>query len=63
MSMTASRSLVSRLVRHTLAGQLKFAALLFLPAGSLKYWPGWGYLAAGLLSELRFCFYFYRHDR
>ena len=38
------------------------AAMLFLPAGSLKYWPGWGYLAAHLLSDLRFCFYFYQRD-
>lgn len=36
--------------------------MLFLPAGSLKYWPGWGYLAAGLLSQLQFCFYFYQRD-
>ena len=62
MSTPAGHSLVSRLVRRTLAGQLKLAALLFLPAGSLKFWPGWAYLAAGLLSDLRFNFYFYRHD-
>jgi protein-S-isoprenylcysteine O-methyltransferase Ste14 len=62
MSTPAGKSLVSRLVRRTLAGQLKMAALLFLPAGSLKFWPGWAYLAANLLSELCLYFYFYQHD-
>ena len=62
MSTPPGKSLVSRLVRRPLAGQLMWAALLFLPAGSLKYWPGWACLAAGLLSELRSSFYFYKHD-
>lgn len=62
MNVSAGQSLVSRLVRRTLAGQLKMAAMLFLPAGSLKYWPGWAYLVMGLLSELRFYFYFYKRN-
>jgi protein-S-isoprenylcysteine O-methyltransferase Ste14 len=62
MSTPAGKSLVSRLVRRTLAGQLKLAALLFLPAGSLKFWPGWAYLVANLLSQLHSSFYFYKHD-
>jgi protein-S-isoprenylcysteine O-methyltransferase Ste14 len=62
MSTSAGKSLLSRLVRRGLAGQLKMAALLFLPAGSLKFWPGWAYLVAGLLSELRSNYYFYQHD-
>ena len=62
MSTSAGQSLVSRLVRHIVAGHLAMAALLFLPAGSLKYWPGWAYLAAALLSQLHSCFYFYQHD-
>jgi protein-S-isoprenylcysteine O-methyltransferase Ste14 len=45
-----------------LAGQLKLAVFLFVPAGSLKFWPGWAYLAVNLLSGLRSCFYFYKHD-
>jgi protein-S-isoprenylcysteine O-methyltransferase Ste14 len=62
MSTSAGRSLVSRLVRRFLKGYLMMAACLFLPAGSLKYWPGWAYLAASLLSELHSTFYFYKHD-
>ena len=62
MSTTAGQSLLSRLVRRLLTGHLKMAACLFLPAGSLKFWPGWAYLAASLLSELRSSIYFYRHD-
>ena len=62
MSTPAGLSLVSRLVRRLLAGHLKMTAYLFLPAGSLKFWSGWAYLAASLLSELCSSFYFYRHD-
>ena len=58
-----SQSLLSRLIRRSVASHLILTALLFLPAGSLKYWPGWGYLAVGLLFQLRFFFYFYQHDR
>lgn len=62
MSTSAGRSLVPRLVRRTLAGQLIMAALLFLPAGSLKFWQGWAYLAAGLLSQFHSFSYFHKHD-
>ena len=60
--MPAGKSLLSRLVRRGLFGQLVVGALLFIPAGSLKFWPGWAYMAVNILSELRSCFYFYKHD-
>lgn len=62
LSARDGQSLLSRLVRRNIAGQSKMAALLFIPAGSLKYWPGWAYLAVGIFSQLQFCFYFYKHD-
>jgi protein-S-isoprenylcysteine O-methyltransferase Ste14 len=62
MSTSAGQSLLTRLVRRTVASQLMMTALLFLPAGSLKYWPGWGYLAANLVSGLWVYIYFYRRD-
>jgi protein-S-isoprenylcysteine O-methyltransferase Ste14 len=63
MSIPFDQSLLSRLVRRSLADHLILAALLFLPAGSIKYWPGWGYLAMGLISSIRYSLYFYQHDR
>jgi protein-S-isoprenylcysteine O-methyltransferase Ste14 len=39
------------------------AALLFLPAGSLKFWQAWVYLGLFLGSNLFRTIYFYRHDR
>jgi protein-S-isoprenylcysteine O-methyltransferase Ste14 len=58
-----SQSLLSRLIRRSIASHLILAALLFLPAGSLQYWPGWGYLAVGLVSTIHYSLYFYQHDR
>ena len=37
---SASQSLLSRLVRSRLKGYLPMVAYLFVPAGSLKFWPG-----------------------
>ena len=62
MSLPGGQSLVSRLVRRLLAGQLMMAAMLFIPAGSFDFGPGWGDLAANLISQLRPCFYFYQRD-
>ncbi len=62
MNAPAGQSLVPRLVLRLVKNYFLMAAYLFLPAGSLKFWPGWGYLAAGLLSDLRFHCYFYQHD-
>jgi protein-S-isoprenylcysteine O-methyltransferase Ste14 len=38
------------------------AALLFLPAGSLKFWQGWVFVILFLGNGLLFTVYFYRHD-
>lgn len=62
LSTRDGQSLLSRLIRRNIAGQLTMAALLFLPAGSLKYWPAWAYMAVGIPSQLQFCIYFYKHD-
>jgi protein-S-isoprenylcysteine O-methyltransferase Ste14 len=62
MNTGTSQSLVSRFVRRISVGYLKLAALLFLPAGSLKFWPGWAYLAVCLYSDLRRFFYFNKRD-
>jgi len=62
MNPGASQSLLSRFVRRIAVGYLKMAALLFLPAGSLKFWPGWAYLTVCLYSDLRRFIYFNKRD-
>lgn len=36
--------LKARVIRHFTVGAVVYAALLFLPAGSLRFWQGWLYL-------------------
>jgi protein-S-isoprenylcysteine O-methyltransferase Ste14 len=38
------------------------AALLFLPAGTLKYWEAWVYLAIVFIPMVAFSAYYYKHD-
>jgi len=40
-------SLKFRLVRRGLRMYLGLAVMMFLPAGSLKFWQGWAYLGVG----------------
>ena len=60
--MPAGKSLLSRLIRRGLFGQLLFIALLFVPAGTLQFWQGWAFTVVNLISSLLFCVYFYKHD-
>jgi hypothetical protein len=39
-----------------------FGVLLFAPAGSLRYWQGWVYLAVWFIPALLAFAYFYRRD-
>lgn len=41
---------------------LTFGTLLFLPAGSFRFWQAWAYIGIVSLSGLLFFLYFYRHD-
>jgi protein-S-isoprenylcysteine O-methyltransferase Ste14 len=36
--------------------------LFFLPAGTLRYWEAWAYLAIFAIPLIAFSFYFYKHD-
>ena len=61
--MTAS---VSTLGRRTWARSAKFAlglaVLLFGPAGSLRFWPGWLYGFVFVGSTIAISIYFLKHD-
>jgi protein-S-isoprenylcysteine O-methyltransferase Ste14 len=39
-----------------------FAALIFIPAGSLRFWEGWAYVSIQFVSGLLALVYLYKHD-
>src|SRR5260370_1395037 len=43
--MAAPRSLKTRLILRSVIAVIFVAAILFIPAGSLRYWQGWGFLS------------------
>jgi len=55
-------NLKSRLSLRFLLAEAAIAALVFIPAGSLRFWQGWVYLALWIIPT-RFTFaYFSKHD-
>jgi len=52
----------SKLIVRSLFFAIVMAALIFVPAGSLKFWQGWVYLAIFFAPTIASTIYFYRHD-
>lgn len=55
-------SLKSRLAVRFLLAFAVYGALLFIPAGSLRFWQGWVYILTSLVFALFAFAYFYRRD-
>jgi protein-S-isoprenylcysteine O-methyltransferase Ste14 len=55
-------SLKSKLVIRFFVAAAAFLAVLFLPAGSLRYWQGWMFLAIWFVLAIAAFAYFYKHD-
>jgi protein-S-isoprenylcysteine O-methyltransferase Ste14 len=55
-------TLRTRLSLRFLIGIPVFCALLFIPAGSLRFWQGWAYLMVWILPTLFAFAYFCKHD-
>jgi protein-S-isoprenylcysteine O-methyltransferase Ste14 len=55
-------SLKSKFLLRFFLVLILFAALLFIPAGSWRFWRGWAWLAAFFLPNLLFFFYLSRRD-
>ncbi|MGA2885691.1 MAG: hypothetical protein ABSE80_11110 [Halobacteriota archaeon] len=55
-------SLKSKLTLRFLLGFVVFGALLFIPAGTFKFWQGWAYLMVWFVPTLFVFDYFCRHD-
>jgi len=52
----------SRLALRFLLALGVLGALLFIPAGSLRFWQGWAYIAISFVPGLFAFTYFYKHD-
>jgi protein-S-isoprenylcysteine O-methyltransferase Ste14 len=55
-------SLRSKLVLRFSIGVIIVAALLFIPAGSLRFWQGWTFMALYFIPGISAFLYFYKHD-
>jgi protein-S-isoprenylcysteine O-methyltransferase Ste14 len=55
-------SLKSKLALRFLLVLVVYGALLFIPAGSLRFWQGWVYILTSFVSALFAFAYFYRRD-
>jgi protein-S-isoprenylcysteine O-methyltransferase Ste14 len=55
-------NLLRRWGRRGLWGLLIISALIFVPAGSLRFWQGWALLAVQFGAGTGFSFYFYNRD-
>jgi len=55
-------SLISRIILAFSLGVIVFAAMLFIPAGTLKFWPGWVLMAVLFIPTTSFYCYFAKHD-
>ena len=54
--------LYKQLVRSSVFGTLVFAALIFIPAGTLHYWRGWAYLATFIICSAVYTVYLVKYD-
>ncbi len=55
-------SLKSNLALRFLVGLVVFGAVLFIPAGSLRFWQGWTYLVVWFVPTIFVFGYFCKHD-
>jgi protein-S-isoprenylcysteine O-methyltransferase Ste14 len=51
-----------KLILTSVLGTLAFAAMVFVPAGTLHYWQGWAYLGTFFLASSLYTFYVATHD-
>jgi protein-S-isoprenylcysteine O-methyltransferase Ste14 len=51
-----------QLILTSVLGTLAFAAMVFVPAGTLHYWQGWGYLGTFVLASSLYTLYVAIHD-
>ena len=62
ITMERKTSLKAKLILRLPLGLIVFAAILFIPAGTLKFWQGWAYMACFFIPLLFSFAYLYKHD-
>jgi len=50
------------IIRSSVIGTIAILALLFIPAGTLKYWQGWAYVATFIICSFAYTVYLAKHD-
>jgi protein-S-isoprenylcysteine O-methyltransferase Ste14 len=50
------------IVRSSSIAMLVLLALLFIPAGTLRYWQGWAYVAVAMTASGAYTIYLAKHD-
>jgi protein-S-isoprenylcysteine O-methyltransferase Ste14 len=56
------KDILPYIIRSSIIGTIVLFALLFIPAGTLKYWQGWAYVAAVVIASGAYTVYLAKHD-
>ncbi len=51
-----------QLVRSSVLGALAMLALIFIPAGTFRFWQGWAYVAVSVVCSAAYTVYLAKHD-
>ena len=51
-----------QLIRSSVLGTLVLIAMVFIPAGTLKYWQGWAYLCTAIFASGLYTIYLVKYD-
>jgi hypothetical protein len=60
--MPREMTLKTKLVLRFLIAAVAVGGILFIPAGSLRFWQGWVYLTIWIVPVLVVLLHFYKHD-
>jgi len=58
----AMNELLPSLIRSSVFGTIVLLALLFIPAGTLRYWQGWAFVIVASLVSTAYTVYLAKHD-
>jgi len=62
LTMPKEMSLRSKLILRFSLALIIAAGMLFIPAGSLRFWQGWTFMALVFIPSISSYLYFYKHD-
>lgn len=54
--------LYKQLIRSSVLGTIILLSLLFIPAGTLRYWQGWVYVIVFIIASAAYSMYLAKHD-